>query len=336
MSGVQAAVLGSGSWGTTFAMVMADAGCDVTLWGRDEAVVQEVASARRNSKYLPEVELPAMRATTDAAAALAGARVVVVAIPSQVARTTLEGLREHLEPDAVVVSLMKGIELSTDKRMSQVIAEALDISLDRVVVVSGPNLAKEIATRQPTATVVACPDEGNARLAAEACSNAYFRPYTNSDVVGVELCGAVKNVIALAIGMAQGRGFGWNTTATVITRGLVEITRLGRALGAQPETFAGLAGMGDLVATCASPLSRNHTLGKHVGQGMSLEDALIATGTTAEGVKSSKSVLELAQKHGVDMPITAGVVAVLHEGLSVDDMARALLSRPQKAESAAD
>lgn len=333
--GPKSAVLGSGSWGTTFAMVMADAGCDVTLWGRDEAVVREVADEHRNTKYLPDVPLPAMRATTDAAAALSGARVVVVAIPSQVARTTLEGLREHLEPDAVVVSLMKGIELSTDKRMSQVIAEALDISLDRVVVVSGPNLAKEIATRQPTATVVACPDERNARLAAEACSTSYFRPYTNSDVVGVELCGAVKNVIALAIGMAQGRGFGWNTTATVITRGLVEITRLGRALGAQPETFAGLAGMGDLVATCASPLSRNHTLGKHVGQGMSLEDALVATGTTAEGVKSSRSVLELAQKHGVDMPITAGVVAVLHEGLSVDDMARALLSRPQKAESAA-
>ncbi|GAA1984145.1 NAD(P)H-dependent glycerol-3-phosphate dehydrogenase [Isoptericola halotolerans] len=336
MSAVQTAVLGSGSWGTTFAMVMADAGCDVTLWGRDEAVVGQVADERRNTKYLPDVELPAMRATTDAAAALAGASVVVVAIPSQVARTTLEGLREHLEPDAVVVSLMKGIELSTDKRMSQVIAEALDISLDRVVVVSGPNLAKEIAARQPTATVVACPDEGNARRVAEACSNAYFRPYTNSDVVGVELCGAVKNVIALAIGMAQGRGFGWNTTATVITRGLVEITRLGRALGAQAETFAGLAGMGDLVATCASPLSRNHTLGKHVGQGMSLEDALVATGTTAEGVKSSRSVLELAQKHGVDMPITAGVVAVLHEGLSVDEMARVLLSRPQKSESLAE
>jgi glycerol-3-phosphate dehydrogenase (NAD(P)+) len=332
VSGVRAAVLGSGSWGTTFAMVMADAGCDVTLWGRDEAVAREVAEQHSNTKYLPGVELPAMSATTDAAAALAGARIVVVAIPSQVSRVTLEGLREHLEPDAVVVSLMKGVELSTDKRMSQVVSEALDIPLERVAVVSGPNLAKEIAARQPTATVVACPDEDNARLVAEACSNTYFRPYTNTDVVGVELCGAVKNVIALAIGMAQGRGFGWNTTATVITRGLVEITRLGRALGAQPETFAGLAGMGDLVATCASPLSRNHTLGKHIGQGMTLDEALVATGTTAEGVKSSRSVLELAEKHGVDMPITAGVVAVLHEGLSVEEMARALLSRPQKAE----
>jgi glycerol-3-phosphate dehydrogenase (NAD(P)+) len=333
VSGVQAAVLGSGSWGTTFAMVLADAGTPVTLWGRDEAVVQQVADERRNEKYLPGVELPAMAATTDAAAALAGAKVVVVAIPSQVARATLEGLREHLDPEAVVVSLMKGVELSTDKRMSQVIAESLDIVDDRVVVVSGPNLAKEIAARQPTATVVACSDEANARLVAEACSNTYFRPYTNTDVVGVELCGAVKNIIALAIGMAQGRGFGWNTTATVITRGLVEITRLGRALGAQPETFAGLAGMGDLVATCASPLSRNHTLGKHIGQGMTLAEALVATGTTAEGVKSSRSVLELAQKHGVDMPITAGVEAVRLGALSVEDMARALLARPQKAES---
>ncbi|WP_418277955.1 NAD(P)H-dependent glycerol-3-phosphate dehydrogenase [Isoptericola jiangsuensis] len=330
---MKAAVLGSGSWGTTFAMVMADAGTDVTLWGRDESVVAQVSGERRNEKYLPGVELPVMAATTDAAAALAGAKIVVVAIPSQVARRTLEDLRAHLDADAVVVSLMKGVELSTDKRMSQVIAEALDIADDRVVVVSGPNLAKEIAARQPTATVVACSDEDSARRVAEACSNTYFRPYTNTDVVGVELCGAVKNIIALAIGMAQGRGFGWNTTATVITRGLVEITRLGRALGAQTETFAGLAGMGDLVATCASPLSRNHTLGKHIGQGMTLDEALVATGTTAEGVKSSRSVLELAQKHGVDMPITAGVVAVLHGGLSVEDMARALLSRPQKAES---
>lgn len=333
MSGLRAAVLGSGSWGTTFAAVMADAGCDVTLWGRDESVVRDVAEKRRNSKYLPDVVLPEMAATTDAADALTGARVVVVAIPSQVARGTLEALRPHLEPDAVVVSLMKGVELSTDKRMSQVVAEALQISEGRVAVVSGPNLAKEIAERQPTATVVACSDEANARLVADACSNTYFRPYTNSDVVGVELCGAVKNVIALAVGMAHGRGFGWNTTATVITRGLVEITRLGRALGADAETFAGLAGMGDLVATCASPLSRNHTLGKHVGQGMTLDEALEATGTTAEGVKSSRSVLELAEKHGVDMPITAGVVAVLHGSLSVEDMARALLARPQKAES---
>ncbi|MEU2200481.1 NAD(P)H-dependent glycerol-3-phosphate dehydrogenase [Isoptericola sp. NPDC019482] len=326
------AVLGSGSWGTTFAMVLADAGCDVRLWGRDAAVAEEVTSRHTNSKYLPGVELPAMAGTTDAAAALAGAEIVVVAVPSQVSRATLTALRDLVEPDAVIVSLMKGVELGTDERMSQVIVEALDVPLSRVAVVSGPNLAAEIARRQPAASVVACTDESVARFVADACSSSYFRPYTNDDVIGVELCGAVKNVIALAVGMAQGRGFGSNTVATVITRGLVEITRLGLELGADAATFAGLAGMGDLVATCTSPLSRNNTLGHHIGEGMSLEEAVAATGTTAEGAKSCRSVLDLAAKHGVDMPITAGVVAVLYEGLPVEEMARGLLSRPQKAE----
>lgn len=330
---VVAAVLGSGSWGTTFAAVLADAGCEVRLWGRDPEVAEQVSTRRRNEKRLPGIDLPAgILATTDAAEALAGAGLVVVAIPSQVARATLEQLRPHVEPGAVAVSLMKGVELSTDRRMSEVIAEALELPAERVAVVSGPNLAREIAHRQPTATVVSCVDEDVARFVARACSSTYFRPYTNRDVVGVELCGAVKNVIALAVGIAQGRGFGYNTTATVITRGLVEITRLGLALGADAETFPGLAGLGDLVATCSSPLSRNHTLGKHVGQGMTLDEAVAATGGTAEGVKSCRSVLELAQSVGVEMPITAGVVAVLHEGMPVDEMARGLLSRPQKAE----
>ncbi len=326
------AVLGSGSWGTTFAMVLADAGCDVRLWGRDAAVAEEVTTRHTHQRYLPGIELPAMTATTDAAAALAGAQIVVVAVPSQVARATLAGLRELVEPDAVIVSLMKGVELGSDERMSQVIVEALDVPMSRVAVVSGPNLAAEIARRQPAATVVACTDESVARFVADACSSSYFRPYTNGDVVGVELCGAVKNVIALAVGMAQGRGFGSNTVATVITRGLVEITRLGLELGADAATFAGLAGMGDLVATCTSPLSRNNTLGRHIGEGMSLDEAVAATGTTAEGAKSCRSVLDLAAKHGVDMPITAGVVAVLYEGLPVEEMARGLLSRPQKSE----
>ncbi|OCI31140.1 NAD(P)H-dependent glycerol-3-phosphate dehydrogenase [Oerskovia enterophila] len=332
-SPVTAAVLGSGAWGTTFAAVLADAGCEVRLWGRNADVAADVNATRHNSAYLPGIELPAgLTATTDAAAALAGAQLVVVAIPSQSARATLAPLREHLAEGAVAVSLMKGVELSTDRRMSEVVAEVWGLPLDKVAVVSGPNLAREIAEHQPTATVVSANDPETARFVAAACSSSYFRPYTNSDVVGVELCGAVKNVIALAVGIAQGRGFGYNTTATVITRGLVEITRLGLALGADAETFSGLAGMGDLVATCTSPLSRNHTLGKHIGQGMSLEEAVAATGGTAEGVKSCRSVLELAQKVGVDMPITAGVVAVLHEGMPVDDMARGLLARPQKSE----
>lgn len=327
------AVLGTGSWGTTFAAVLADAGRDVILWGRRAEVCEEITRDHTNEQYLPGLRLPdAVRATTDAAEALRGAQLVAVAVPAQTARATLEPLRGLLEPDAVVVSLMKGVELSSDRRMSEVVAAALDLPADRVAVVSGPNLAREIAEHQPTATVVAADREETAQRVAQACASSYFRPYTNTDVVGVELCGAVKNVIAVAVGIAQGSGFGHNTMATVITRGLVEITRLGLALGADAETFAGLAGMGDLVATCASPLSRNHTLGVHIGQGMSLPEAIAATGGTAEGVKSSTSVLELAGTVGVEMPITSAVVAVLHHGLPVDQMAQLLLARPHKAE----
>lgn len=329
----RAAVLGTGSWGTTFAAVLADAGCDVTLWGRRAEVVDEIERAHTNTAYLPGIELPvAVRATVDPAAALRGAEIVAVAVPAQSARATLEPFAGLIEPDAIVVSLMKGVELSSDRRMSELVAAALDLPPQRVAVLSGPNLAREIAERQPTATVVAALDEAVAQRVAKACASSYFRPYTNTDVVGVELCGAVKNVIAVAVGIAQGSGFGHNTMATVITRGLVEITRLGLALGADAETFSGLAGMGDLVATCASPLSRNHTLGVHIGQGMTLAEAVAATGGTAEGVKSSTSVLELAGTVGVEMPITAAVVAVLHHGLPVAEMAQLLLTRPHKAE----
>lgn len=328
-----AAVLGSGAWGTTFAQVLADAGCSVRLWGRNTETAEQINANHVNARYLPGIVLPeAVTATTDPAVALDGADLVVIAIPSQSARATLEPLRDLLPAHAVAVSLMKGVELSTDQRMSQVVAEALGIDAGRVAVVSGPNLAGEIAQRQPTATVVSSTDPATAARVVKACSSGYFRPYTNADVVGVELCGAVKNVIALAVGMAQGRGFGYNTTATVITRGLAEITRLGLALGADSETFPGLAGMGDLMATCASPSSRNHTLGRHLGQGMTLEDAIVATGGTAEGVKSCRSVLELARSVGVEMPITEAVVGVLHAGLPVEDMARGLLARPQRAE----
>ncbi|GAA2524845.1 NAD(P)H-dependent glycerol-3-phosphate dehydrogenase [Rarobacter incanus] len=327
------AVLGAGAWGTTFSQILADSGCLVRLWGRDEAVAEQITTMHRNDKYLPGIRLAnGITGTTNAREALAGAQIVVVAIPSQSARTVLEPFAPYLADDAVAVSLMKGVELGTDKRMSVVIAEALGLPMERIAVVSGPNLAGEIAAHQPTATVVSSIDERTASLVAEACSCDYFRPYTNPDVVGVELCGAVKNVIALAVGIAQGQGMGYNTTATVITRGLVEITRLGLALGAHAETFAGLAGMGDLVATCASPSSRNHTLGRHIGQGKTLDQAIAATRGTAEAVKSSRSVLALAQSVGVEMPITEAVVSVLHEGQPVTEMAHRLLSRPRKTE----
>jgi glycerol-3-phosphate dehydrogenase (NAD(P)+) len=265
---------------------------------------------------------------------VADADVVVVAIPAQSVRQALGPIAGTLPPGCVVVSLMKGVELGTDLRMSQVLAATLDVAEDRVAVVSGPNLAKEIAAHQPAGAVVAAADPEVAKVVARACAASYFRPYIETDVVGVELGGAVKNVIALAVGMAQGRGFGDNTKATLITRGLAEISRLGAALGARPATFAGLAGMGDLVATCASPLSRNHTLGAHLGAGKSLEEAIRLTGGTAEGVKSCRSVLDLARRHGVDMPITEAVVAVLHEGLPVAEMTRMLLDRPLKHERA--
>lgn len=333
MTALRAAVLGAGSWGTTFAAVLADAGCSVTVWGRDEAVCRQIADEHRNEAYLPGIALPdGVTASTDPAVALAGADLVAIAVPSQSARALLTPLRGLMSPEAVAVSLMKGVELSTDRRMSEVVAESFGIPASRVAVVSGPNLALEIAQRQPTATVVASSDEATAQLVANACASSYFRPYTNADVVGVELCGAVKNVIALAVGISQGRGLGFNTMATVITRGLVEITRLGLALGADADTFPGLAGLGDLMATCASPDSRNHTLGGHIGRGMTLDEAIAATGGTAEGVKSSRSVLELAASLGVEMPITAAVVRVLHEGLPVEQLAALLLARPHKAE----
>ncbi|MBD8080739.1 NAD(P)H-dependent glycerol-3-phosphate dehydrogenase [Cellulosimicrobium arenosum] len=326
------AVLGGGSWGTAFAAVLADAGCSVRIWTRDRATAQEL-SAGRNARYLAGIDLPSsIEASTDETWVAEGAEIVVVALPSQMVRNALAEMHLDLDPRTLVVSLMKGIELTSDQRMSVVLGEALGVAADRIVVVSGPNLAREIAERQPTATVVASTDLRAARTVARACTTDYFRPYTNSDVIGVELCGSVKNVVALAVGMAQGRGHGYNTTATIITRGLVEITRLGLALGADTATFSGLAGMGDLVATCTSPSSRNHGLGRLIGEGLSLEDAVVKTGTTAEGVKSSRSVLDLALSVGVDMPITSGVVDVLYKGLSVDEMARSLVARPLIAE----
>ncbi|MEE6296244.1 NAD(P)H-dependent glycerol-3-phosphate dehydrogenase [Georgenia wangjunii] len=336
MSGAStAAVLGTGSWGTTFAAVLADAGTSVRMWGRSAEICAEIDERATNERYLPGLALPAgISASTDLDAVVEGVDLLAVALPSQSVRTVLAPLAGRLPESTVVVSLMKGIELGTQERMSEVLADVLGVPAERVAVVSGPNLAREIAVHQPTATVVASADAETATFVAHACANSYFRPYTNTDVVGVELGGAVKNVIALAVGMAQGSGFGDNTTATIITRGLAETTRLGTALGAQAETLAGLAGLGDLVATCASTLSRNNTLGRHVGEGMTLEEAIVATGGTAEGVKSCRAVLELAGRHGVDMPITQAVAAVLHEGLPLAAMTEALLSRPRKAEGA--
>ncbi|MGI8879856.1 MAG: NAD(P)H-dependent glycerol-3-phosphate dehydrogenase [Jatrophihabitans sp.] len=331
---MKAAVFGAGSWGTTFAKVLADAGTDVTLWARREDQAAAINEKHRNEAYLPGIDLPeALTATHDAQEALDGADLVAFGIPSQTLRANLAEWAPHLPADATLVSLMKGIELGTVKRMSEVLAEVTGFSLDRVAVVSGPNLAKEIALGQPTATVVACTDADRAELVQRSCYTGYFRPYTNDDVIGCELGGAVKNVIALACGTCEGMGLGDNTIATIITRGLAETARLGEALGANPITFSGLAGLGDLVATCASPLSRNRTFGERLGKGDSLEQAQEAThGQIAEGVKSCRSVLDLAERHGVDVPITRAVEAVCYRDGTPTDMMRMLMSRSMKSE----
>jgi glycerol-3-phosphate dehydrogenase (NAD(P)+) len=327
------AVMGTGSWGTTFAVVLADAGAKVSMWGRRPEVCAEISGKHRNSDYLGDLELPdTITADPDPARALEGADVVVLAVPSQSLRTNLSGWLPHLSKQTALVSLMKGVEHGTMRRMSEVIAEVTGAGPDRIAVISGPNLAKEIAVRQPTATVVACADHDVADELAATCSTQYFRPYTNTDVVGVELGGAVKNVIGLAVGIAEGLGLGDNTKASLITRGLAETTRLGVALGAEPATMAGLAGMGDLVATCASPLSRNRTFGVHLGQGMPLDEVVRITDRTAEGVKSCGPILELATTHKVEMPIIEAVARVVHDGLPVREMVTRLLSRARKHE----
>lgn len=327
------AVYGTGSWGTAFAMVLADAGCEVTLWGRRAEPVEAINSGRTNPDYLPGVELPAaVRATTDPAEAARGAEFTVLAVPSQTLRENLAGWAPLLAPDTVLVSLMKGVELGTAKRMSEVVEEVAKVPAGRVAVLTGPNLSKEIAARRPAAAVVACCDEAVARRLQRACHTPYFRPYTNTDVVGCELGGAVKNVIALAVGIADGMGLGDNAKASLITRGLAETSRLGLAMGADAYTFAGLAGMGDLVATCSSPLSRNHTFGTNLGRGMTLEETIAVTEQTAEGVKSCESVLDLARRHGVEMPITETVVGIVHEGKPPLVALKELMSRSAKPE----
>jgi len=326
--------MGAGSWGTTLAKVFADAGNTVTLWARRAELAEQIHATRANPDYLPDIRLPeSVVATHDAQRALDSAAVVVFAVPSQTMRDNLEAWTPLLPSDATLVSISKGVETDTHLRMSEVIAEITGAETGRIAVLSGPNLAREIAEEQPAATVIACADENRAKLVQAAVATPYLRPYTNTDVVGVELGGACKNVIALACGVATGLGFGENTLATIITRGLAEISRLGHALGADQRTFAGLAGLGDLVATCSSPLSRNRSFGVRLGEGGTLEEAKKAThGQVAEGVISSNSVFQLAQANKVDMPITQAVYAVCHRGLDVRDMIAELMGRSKKAE----
>ena len=339
MAGTEGAVaiMGAGAWGTALAKVLADAGgpeAKVVLWARRSDVAEQINTTRYNPGYLPGALLPpSIRATADAEEALSGATTVLLGVPAQTMRANLEQWAGLLSQDATLVSLAKGIELGTLMRMSQVIVSVTGADPSRVAAISGPNLASEIAECQPAATVVACSDSGRAVAVQRMLNSGYFRPYTNSDVVGTEVGGACKNVIALACGMAAGVGLGENTAAAIITRGLAEIMRLGIALGAKGATLAGLAGVGDLVATCTSPHSRNRSLGERLGRGATMESALEGKdGHVVEGVTSCESVLALASSYDVEMPLTDAVYRVCHKGLSVDAAMALLLGRSTKPE----
>jgi glycerol-3-phosphate dehydrogenase (NAD(P)+) len=327
------AVFGSGSWGTAFSLVLSDAGNDVMMWARREEVADAINTRHENTDYLPGIALSQrISATHDPAEAARDATIVVLAVPSQSLRANLEHWAEHVPDDAILMSLMKGVEVGTAKRMSEVIEEVAGIGDDRVAVLTGPNLSHEIAARQPAASVIACTDEKVAAYLQGRCHSPAFRPYTNTDVIGCELGGATKNVIALAVGMASGLGFGDNSTATVITRGLAETARLGLALGADPYTFSGLAGLGDLVATCSSSLSRNRTFGEKLGRGMSVAEIAASTRQVAEGVKSCESIRDLAQRNGVEMPIVEAVAALIRGETTPQEMLQALVARTAKPE----
>ncbi len=316
------AVLGAGSWGTTFAKVLADGGSDVVMWARRREVAQEITETHRNSGYLQGINLPVnLRAHDSLEHVLAGASQVYLSVPSQSLRTNLASIRDIVPADVPVVSLMKGVEKGTGLRMSEVIRDELRIDAERIAVVSGPNLALEIARRQPTAAVVASAHRDTAVAVAQLASNDYFRCFVNTDVIGTEFGGVLKNLIAVAVGIADGAGYGENTKASIITRGLVELTDFAVAFGARPETMIGLAGLGDLIATCESPLSRNNTAGRLLGQGYAFAQVISQMNQTAEGLSSVGPILELASTKGVAMPIVAQVARVLDGTLDPRELA---------------
>ena len=323
-------MVGAGSWGTTVASLVAH-NAETTLWARRDDLVDEINSRHTNSAYLPSATLPdTLRASSDLDALIAVADVVAMAVPSQGFRDVAARVANSIGATTPVVSLSKGLERSTLMRMSQVLEESMPGR--PVAVLSGPNLAREILAGQPAASVIACADDAVATTLQQLFSRPTFRLYTNPDVVGCEIGGVVKNVIAIASGIAQGFGFGDNTKATLVTRGLAEMTRLGVAMGANPLTFAGLAGMGDIMATCASMQSRNTQVGVRLGKGESIADIVASMNMVAEGVKSSAVVVDLARKVGVEMPIAEQVARVCDGTQSAADALRALMSRSSRSE----
>jgi glycerol-3-phosphate dehydrogenase (NAD(P)+) len=329
-------VLGSGSWGTALAALLAENGHTVHLWAREPELAAALASTRENRRYLPGIPLPtAVTPTADLPAALVGAEIVVFAVPSGAVRAVAQNSRPHIASDALLLSAAKGLEDPTGLRMSQVLAETIPGAASRVVVLSGPNLAVEIARKLPTASVAASANPEAAREIQFAFSRQpvpTFRVYTGRDVIGVELGGAIKNAIAIAAGISDGLGYGDNSKAALVTRGLSETIRLGRAQGADPATFLGLSGVGDLMATTASRLSRNYRVGYALGQGRSLEAILAELGQVAEGVPTTHALCDLAARSGVEMPLCLALRAVLFDRRPALELLRELMLRPLREE----
>ncbi len=318
-------VMGAGSWGTTIAKVIADAGNEVVLWSRREEVAVEINETKRNSDYLPGIDLPSrLTATSDLAFALQDAEQIYLAIPSQSLRQSLESWKEFIPKNATLISLIKGLEQGTGLRMSEVMASATGLPMTHMAVVSGPNLALEIAKQEPAASVCACADVDRANEVARTCSNDYFTVFTNQDVIGTELGGVLKNLIAVAIGIVNGLGHGQNTKASIMTRGLTEITKFAVAHGARRRTMFGLAGLGDLIATSESSLSRNFRAGEMLGQGFTKREVLKRMQQTAEGLSSVEPVLESAFQKGIEMPIVSQVSDVLNGRMKPEDFGRQL------------
>jgi glycerol-3-phosphate dehydrogenase (NAD(P)+) len=327
---IKVAVIGAGSWGTTVAHLCAKNG-PTTLWARRDELATEIRDHHRNSRYLEGFDLtPTLHATSSMEEAVAPADVLVMGVPSHGMRDTARDLAAHLRPWVPVVSLSKGLEQETRLRMTQVLAE--ELPGHPCGVLTGPNLAKEILAGDAAASVIAMDDATIAEALQHVFATDLFRVYTNPDVVGCELGGALKNVMAIAAGMAAGLGTGDNTLAALITRGLAELTRLGCAMGGDPYTFSGLAGMGDLIATCVSKQSRNRYVGEQLGRGRKIDEVISEMRMVAEGVKSSKVVLELGDEHGVDLPIAGSVHAVVHEGQAAAEVYRGLMGRRSQPE----
>jgi len=327
------AVIGAGGWGTALASMLGQKHSEVVLWNREEDLTPQIIATRENSRYLPGVLLPdSVAVTGDIKAAAQGAGLVIVVTPSHGVRATAAALAGAISKDALVVSATKGLEVTTQKRMTEIIVEEIPYMANNIVAMSGPNHAEEVGRKQPSATVVASASRKNAEAVQDIMMQPYFRVYTNPDIIGVELGGALKNIIALGAGIADGLGFGDNVQAALMTRGLAEIARLGIAMGARPLTFAGLSGVGDLIVTCTSPHSRNRRTGILLAEGKTLKEVEAATSMVAEGIKSTLAAHELMSQHKIEMPITKQIYRVLYEGLHPKDAVVELLSRSRTHE----